>query len=163
MYVVGVSLGEAYYSSGFVYGFVWEYIFVKATNSPLTIPIPISLEKSLLVALGKIARRGWLFQLTLFLRCQQCKKGSLQCPVLGTKISRFTSAFSIGVGTAETAVTIARIVKRRKKLLISCMFDLLRCDKLLGENKLKLGAKNLYWTNGRRGYEMTSVEIGWEY
>ena len=111
-------------------------------------PQPISLEKSVFVAL--VARRGWLFQLTLFLCCQQCKKGSLQCPVLGTKMSRFTSAFSIGVGIAETAVTIARIAKRRNKLLISCMFDLLGCDKLLGENKLKLGAKNLYWTNGRR-------------
>ena len=51
MYVVGVSLGEAYYSSGFVYGFVWEYIFVKAMNSPLTIPnANISTEKFTLCA-----------------------------------------------------------------------------------------------------------------
>jgi hypothetical protein len=51
MYVVGVFLGEAYYSSGFVYGFVWEYIFVKVTNSPLTIPTAnISIEKFTLCA-----------------------------------------------------------------------------------------------------------------
>jgi hypothetical protein len=57
MYVVGVFLGEAYYGSGFVYGFVWEYIFVKATNSPSTIPnANTSIEKFTLVR-GKIARR----------------------------------------------------------------------------------------------------------